>query len=69
MPIMLTKAAYSKNSNIVIIIISAVKWLISINHIQNKKNLFTYYVCYVYLCIYKYTHANHIFGKYLHVYV
>ncbi len=39
-------------------IFSAVKRLITINGIQNKKQLFTYYTCVYLLCIYKYKHMH-----------
>ncbi len=55
-------------------ITSAVKRLIAINHIQNK-SFCLHNICVCILCIfimytvYKYTHIQHIFWKYLHVYI
>ncbi len=56
----------------VCVYISAVKQLIVINRIQNKSfclhNICLCTVFIYYVCIYKCTHIQYIFGKYLHVY-
>ncbi len=51
-----------------LILCSAVKQLIAINHIKNKKMMYVIYVCtvyiyYVYIYIYIDTHIQHIFKK------
>ncbi len=48
---------------------SAVKWFITINHIQNKSyclHNICRYTLYIYLCIYKYTNMHvYILNKYV----
>ncbi len=51
------------------ILISAVKQLIVINHIQNKSWLHVCVYCVYLLCIYKYTHACIYLIKMCYVYV